>query len=285
MDPLSLRELQARFWQAIAGAPGEVQAAPELVELIPPSAHLDPTERLAIYADMYWHRILDVLRQDFARTVEALGEAVFEGLAREYLRSRPSRDPSIARVGEAFADFLARRLPPEAPPFAADLARLEWARVEAFDAPDAEPLRLDDLRGLPAEAWSDLRLGAVPSLTVLALAWPVHRLLDAGSHGGLEAEPTVVRVWRSGYLVFHATVDPIERAALRRLRARPRFAAIAGACESPGEAAALLARWLEDGLVVRASRPDAAAAGIGRRFAGMTRSRCVAASGACRGDR
>ncbi len=256
MNALSLGDLQARFWQAIAATPGALHAAPELVDLVLPSAQLEPEARLAIYADMYWWRILDVLREDFARTADALGEAAFEELARRYLGSRPSRDPSIARVGEALPRFLARHLPAGAPAFAPDLARLEWARVEACTAPDAEPLRLDDLRAVAPEAWPELRLEAVPSLAVLELGWPVHRLLGPTPAGDLAAQPTVARVWRSAHRVLHATVDPLERGALRRLQAGSSFARIAAFCRDAEEAAALLARWLEDGLVVRSAQPS-----------------------------
>lgn len=256
-DTLSLRELQEGFWDAIASAPGELRATPELLRLVVPSAQLDPAGRLAIYADMYWHRILDVLAQDFARTAEALGAAEFADLARAYLRRRPSREPSIARVGEAFAEFLEASPPPGAVPFASALARLEWARVAAFDTPDAEPLALDHLRELPADAWPALRLAAVPSLSLHTFAWPVQRLLDPAFDGALDEVPSTVRVWRSGWLVCHASVDATELPALRLLLAGTTFAGMSEVCAEPEVAAALLARWLEDGIVVRAGATGA----------------------------
>jgi len=256
-DALSLRELQAGFWDAIASAPGELRAAPELLRLVVPSARLEPADRLAIYADMYWHRILDVLAQDFARTAEVLGAAEFADVARAYLRCRPSREPSIARIGEAFAAFLEASPPAGAVPFAAALARLEWARVAAFDTPDAEPLALEHLLELPADDWPALRLEAVPSLSLHAFAWPVQRLLDPALDGVLEEAPTTVRVWRCGWLVCHASVDATELPALHLLLAGTTFAEMSELCAEPEVAAALLARWLEDGIVVRAGATGA----------------------------
>jgi hypothetical protein len=251
MEDPSLRELQARFWEAIVKSPGEVDAAPQLLALVPATVHLDPSGRLAIYAEMYWHRILDVLREDFSRTAETLGDGAFTAVARHYLELTPSRSPSIARVGAGFARFLAEHPPAGAPPFAADLARLEWARIEAFAAPDAEALRLSDLRDLPAEEWQHLRLRTVPSLSVHVFDWPVHRLLADSLRGTITAEPTVVRVWRMGALVFQASMDATERAALRRARSRSTFAGVGEVCRDAALAAALLARWLEDGIVAR----------------------------------
>lgn len=247
MDEPSLRELQAGFWQAIASAPGEPRAAPSLLRVVAPSARLEPRERLAIYARMYWGRILEVLRDDFARTADAVGEETFVRLARAYLSAHPSRHPSIARVGEAFADFLAGA--PGLPPFAADLARLEWARLECFTAPAGEVLRLAELRALPPASFPDLHLTSVPSLAVLELGWSVQRMLEDRGEERLRRERTVLRVWRRGDLVFHATVDAGERTALELLRRGATFAAIAACCRDAGEAAALLARWLEDEIV------------------------------------
>lgn len=253
MDAPSLRELQGLFWEAIADVPGESHPAPALLRVIGGGA-LAPDARVAIYADMYWARILDVLRGDFATTCRLLGDATFERLARAYLAARPSRHPSIARVGERLPAFLARQ--PSLPPQAADLARLEWAREVAFTAAAAEPLRLGELATLPAEEWPELRLTAVPSLEVVELRWPVQRLLDAPLADDLPevtAEPTTVRVWRRGETVFHATVEATERAPLAFLRAGATFGAIGEACADAPQAAAVLARWLEDELVVAAT--------------------------------
>lgn len=251
MQPPPLPELQALFWDAIASRPGEGQPSPWLSHWIRSGDQLDSTQRVAIYAEMYWARIRDVLRGDFARTAEILGDERFVELARGYLAERPSRDPSIARVGEAFADHLATHLPADAPPYAPDLARLEWARIEAFTAADAEPLRLADLHTMTAGELPDLLLHAVPSLTVLEVGWPVQRLLAEDAPSSIDAEPTLLRVWRREFLVFHATADALERRALARLLQGASFAEVADLCADPNDAAALLMRWLEDGVIRR----------------------------------
>lgn len=61
----------------------------------------------------------------------------------------------------------------------------------------------------------------------------------------------MLRVWRQDFLVFHATVDTVERPPVTMLARGATFAEIAGACADPNDAAALLARWLEDGLIRR----------------------------------
>jgi hypothetical protein len=261
MDAMLLDELQAVFWEAIAGAPGELGASPALLRAIMPSARRTALEQLETYADMYWLRLRDVLRADFAATATLLGERAFDEIARLYLRAHPSREPSIARIGERLPAFLAAQRRAHVPGHAADLARLEWARVEAFDAPDATPLRLDDLRTLPAADWPALRLAAVPSLGVHSFGWPVQHLLDSPDDDTPDEGRTVVRTWRHGWLVFHASVGTAEEAALALLRDGTSFAAVCELDPDPSAAAALLARWLEDGIVQRAGALPATVSG------------------------
>jgi hypothetical protein len=97
-----------------------------------------------------------------------------------------------------------------------------------------------------------LRLMFVPALVRLETAWPVHQLWsDPGAK--VTAGRTALRVWREGFRVHHAAMDAPEAAALARASDGEPFAAVCDAIEDPSEAAAVLLRWLEDGMVVRVS--------------------------------
>ena len=66
---------------------------------------------------------------------------------------------------------------------------------------------------------------------------------------------TALRVWRSGFSVYHAVMDAREEAALASLVAGDGFAAVCEAFadlpaeEAAATAASLLVRWVEDGMV------------------------------------
>jgi hypothetical protein len=255
---LPLRELQARFAAALAPA---AAADPALLALVRAGGALTPAGRIEIYADMYRARLVDVLREDFPRTRSLLGDAVFVALAERYLTRHPSTHPSVRYVGSRFADFAAGQA--AGPPWLADLARLEWARVEVFDAPDAEPLRLADLQAVPPADWPALRLRLVPACRVVASPWPIHEIWTAGdpdSDRQVPDEPrtSVVRVWREGFSVSHAAMGDAERRAFAPLQRGEPFASLCAALESDldpdaaaHEAGGLLMRWLEDELLAR----------------------------------
>ena len=176
---LRLRELQARFLRSIATTPERSDVHrfdPALLELVEGRGRLGSPERLGVYAEMYWARLLDVLRDDFPRVAAVLGGDRFTALAGTYLERHPSTHPSVRWVGAHFADFLSQRGPVDEQPFLADLARLEWTRLAVFDAVDAVPLRLEALWVIPPSTWPRLTFRPVPALRVLRCAWPVHEL-------------------------------------------------------------------------------------------------------------
>ena len=247
MSTPSLRDLQSLFWASLNG-----RQEPALRAVVRSTPELSGEDRLAIYAEMYFARLRDVLAEDFEKTAAALGPEGFTAVARAYLAEHPSEHPSVRHVGRHLPAFLASQPPPAAPAWLPDLARLEWARVEVFDAPDARPIGMADLLALPEAEWPQARLHAIPALEVVASDWPLHRIWD-GSRP--DRTPTVLRVWRQDGGVYHCAMDALERVALAALREGRCFGEICEAmaevqpAEAPEEAAALLARWIEDGLI------------------------------------
>src|SRR5271165_5096559 len=146
MRPPSLHEVQRAFWRSIAKSPGCFRSDfdPGLIAAVRPAATLDSTGRIQVYADAYFLRLRDVLIEDFPTVAKILGAEKFEGLAQDYLRAFPSEHPSVRHLGRALAEYVGSRS--DLPYYLADLAQLEWAMIDAFDAPDAQPLTADSLR-------------------------------------------------------------------------------------------------------------------------------------------
>jgi hypothetical protein len=256
MPAPGLRELQRLFWRSISA--GREGAAPALLDVSEPSATLGSAERLRVYADAYFWRLHDVLAEDFPRVAAILGPERFEELAREYPRSHPSTHPSVRHLGRGFAAAIAQRA--DLPPYLGDLARLEWARREVFDAPDCEPLTADALRVMGCADWPQLRFTPIPALAIVRAEWPVHEAWGADDAASDRAA-TSIRVWRGqDYRVYHAPMDARDAAALDRLIAGEPFGAVCAAfddlapVEGAERATALLERWLEDGIIARVDR-------------------------------
>ena len=265
---MKLSDAQGRFCQlvtaredvaAIVARLPSARAAVE--ELVVGDARLSAVDRLDIYARMYFVRIHDVLVEELPRTAALLGGEAFHGLVTDYLQACPPNQPSLREVGARLPAFLATHACAAERPWLADLARLERARLEVFDGPDAAPLRLTALRAVAPERFGALRLRLVPS----------HRLLDNRSAIAAvwrgedpnevppRAEPETLIVWRREATVYHRVADGDE------VRWLPRLATAEGVlfgelCAGLGtnlsdEAAAarafeLLARWAAEELIV-----------------------------------
>jgi hypothetical protein len=220
----------------------------------------DTLERLDVYANMYFYRLLDVLRQDYPKIVLLVGDRHFHNLITDYLLAYPSDSPSVRHVGRRLPAFLRAHGLSDRWPYLADLAALEWTRGEVFDAADQVPLAPVALADLPPAHWSDMSLSVVPSLRTLELLFPAQDLwreLEQGREpAGIEPAPTSLLVWRQGFLVYHRTMPRIEVEAFRWVAAGAPFGEICERLsEQPGETAAaerafgLLTRWLSDGLL------------------------------------
>src|SRR5207302_10057461 len=108
-----------------------------------PDDRLSSVERLEIYNRQYWFRLKDSFQEDYPGLRAILGDRRFERLAVEYLTRFPSESFTLRNLGRRLVAFL------EAEPrwtgprhqLALDMARLEWAHIEAFDNEARPPLK------------------------------------------------------------------------------------------------------------------------------------------------
>lgn len=262
---LGLRELQARFFDSIARSPGAGSGSfdPMLVNCVEGRDQLGAEERINIYAEMYFARLVDVLKSDFPRVAALLGCERFHEAVSQYLARYPSTHPSLRYLGRCFPRFLEDCATTVDMPFLSDLAALEWGRIEVFDALDVEPLRIEHLQNLASEEWPTLRFQLIPSLRIIQCRWPVYEIWNVTETeeatamiANVHPEPTVLRIWRDDFSVYHTKIDIIEQTALSCLLSDKPFAAVCAALEKvapDGDATAmvggLLLRWIEDGIL------------------------------------
>lgn len=221
---------------------------------------MSAAERLDVYANMYFFRLLDVLKDDYPALFAVLGETSFHNLVTDYLMAHPPTHFSLRYAGEHVASFLTTHPLSADYSYAADLARLEWSMHEAFDAADAEPIQAERLAAVDPERWADLRFTMTSSLQLLDLSWRVAPIAVAVKNGdeipAASSEPVNLRVWRQEWKVWQREIAASEAALLRAFMGGSSFG---GACEllatefpseDPAAAAVSLLRvWLADGLL------------------------------------
>ncbi len=270
--PEQLARLQAQLFALITQPEAVSEAAHKLVaqnpEILPVqgwicAAHeAEAVERVGIYADMFFARMLDALTEVYEVLKDALGEVRFQALCAAYLAAHPSQTPSIRFVGAALPEHIrSAGIPNTQRTDLADLAALEWARFDVGDREDRAVLSWAQIQGLASDRWAELRLKLIPAASLLQLQSEADLLWmaltqDTEIPAARECTRALI-VWRQGWVVRHRVLSTEEHEALRLLERGATFGAVCEvACHAASaevEAATLalhwLRGWLEDGLL------------------------------------
>ena len=186
MKLLELQRTMARaVMQPLTASERMQQKAPDgrrmrsyAARFIKPNDRLTSFERLEIYNRQYWFRLLSSMTEDFPGVRSVLGEKRFDAMCKAYLMDCPSRSFTLRNLGAKLEPWL-RTHPKWAGTkqrLVLDIARLEWADIEAFDAAAVPTLRTEDLVGA---AGAVLRLRLQPYVQLLSFHYPVDDLLLA----------------------------------------------------------------------------------------------------------
>lgn len=236
---------------------------------IKPNDRLTSFERLEIYNRQYWFRIKDCCYEDYPGLRAILGEERFERLALAYLDQFPSESFTLRNLGRRLVAFLEanqRWTKPLQKP-ALEMARLEWAHIEAFDNEAKPRLEVDSLLGADPEK---VRLGLQPYLTLLELGYELDNFLVKLRHGEalrseasnamaqrraghrrqskrhLRPKTIFLAVHRHNNTVYYKRLQPAQ---FRLLSEFKRGATLAEACESLAESsrfdAEQIKKWFE----------------------------------------
>ncbi|MGB7026016.1 MAG: DNA-binding domain-containing protein [Candidatus Acidiferrum sp.] len=208
---------------------------------IKPNDRLTSFERLEIYNRQYWFRVLSALAEDFPGLRAVVGGKRFDAMSQAYLLANPSRSFTLRNLGSQMEQWL-RKNPKWAGKnqvLALDIARLEWADIEAFDGKAEPVLRTEDIAS--AEG-GRLKLTLQPYVRLLSFRYPVDDLLlevrkededtDFASNtftehrkrkrvravAKLKPASIFLAVHRVDYSVYFRRIEPEEFAILTALR-------------------------------------------------------------------
>lgn len=141
----------------------------------------DPGARFAVYRNNVVHSLVAVLGDTFPVVRQLVGKNFFGAVARLFVAEHPPISPLMHRYGGDFPGWLADFEPATDLPYLPDLARLEWARLSAFHAADADPIDAQALVAL-LQAPDRLAVSSLilhPSLAVVPSPHPVVSLWSA----------------------------------------------------------------------------------------------------------
>ena len=249
VDEPTLAALQ-RWLQAVITHPAGVQAGIEsdaarrqiavaangIDSVVLPSSRQSSLERLAVYGNAYFLRLLECLRDLFPCLTDAIGRETFDQFAAAYLAGHPPTSYTLQRLADRFAEFLAETQPSQDADwsgFVVELAQLEGAIEQVFDGPGPEsdpwPEEAErEVAGqIPAAPWTaellspQTRLVPAPGLTLLSFRWPVSTYYTDWKRGATPSwpsrRPQFVALLRQDYVVRRHELPGAAHELLSRL--------------------------------------------------------------------
>ncbi len=182
-----LADLQADFAAALTDPSRPAPAGLQRQVKLPQSRRFD------VYRNNMMVSLIEALEASFPVVQRLVGTDFFKAAAKTYIRREPPRSPVLLLYGESFGAFLDGFPPAAGVPYLGDVARLEWARVNAYHAADAEPLGIDRLAAIPEDALAATRFTLHPSLRLLRSRYPVASLWAVTGGANPDAEVDMTR--------------------------------------------------------------------------------------------
>lgn len=259
----TLSELQREMAAALR-SPGSLVGSAEWANFaeqhVAPGARLSPAEQLEIYREQFWLRHTSSLVEDFPGLGGILGQKDWERLAEAYLCRVAPDSYTLRDLGFRLPELIAEAtwLPHRA--LCADMARLELAYVEIFDAPDTAPVLPQRLAGIPEESFTEARFILAPCVRLLSLTYPVaelrRRLREENEEAVAipEPRPTQLVVYRHDLRLWDTPLSNVAFAFLEGLSQGKTLGAAAelaarsqgDEAEAEAELAAGLGGWLQE---------------------------------------
>lgn len=205
--------------------------------------------RFNVYRNTYRITLRNALRTTFPAVERLVGVEYFAALAAAFAEHHPPRSPIMACYGDAFPDFVEQFAPLAGFPYLADVARVEYARVQAYHAADAVGF---DLAGEAAAMIAlDHPVRLHPSVSIIASAHPVHSIWQAQVREDDLAQPDwraeTALVWRhaASETVETMPIDAEDVALLGRLANGASLATWLADCPDQQAATFLITRFCE----------------------------------------
>jgi hypothetical protein len=256
---VSLAELQDQFQKALLSRDDRI------LSIIPDSHGEQRDVLLGVYRHAYTQRLVEFVENDHELLHEYLGDETFREMAKAYSAAHPSQDRNARYFCVHLPQFLERVEPYKSKPELSELAALEKALNDAFDAADPPSLTLADLAEIQPENWPRLSFKFHPS----ALRLDCHTnapdiwlsLKEAREPPKVQelAKPSHILVWRGDIPKFRL-LGPEEAMMWAEAARGTSFGTLCGLLATFGgfhgaeaRAAGYLLGWLNSGLLAEAN--------------------------------
>jgi len=249
-----LRDLQHEFLNYILEKPSVI------VDNIVSSRDVTAKQRLDLYACGYKLRLKEAMLTDYEQLHAYLGDDLFEQLMETYIEHYPSHHPSLRYFSKNIPVILTENEPWTRAPELLEIAVIEKAFCDSFDADDSTTATLQDLSLVELQDWPMLKVRFHDSVQLLSMKhnsvqiWQA--LSDSKIPPDVEQDPATWLIWRKALVSQYRALSDAEESTIRLMMSGGDFSELCEALldyyneeETPQQAIALLQGWLSNEMV------------------------------------
>ncbi|MEE9451554.1 MAG: DNA-binding domain-containing protein [Gammaproteobacteria bacterium] len=209
---MNLNQLQHAFYQAISQQGDGSVLSPHLLS----HPNLSVNQQLAIYRRNKNTALCNTLSAHYPVCLRLVGDEFFNAMAKIYIEQTPSHFTDLNKYGSNFSLFIKDFQPTQDLPYLPDVARLEWAWVQAFYGQDMMArLDADLIAAMDNEQVEKVvfqlpvNANLLSSSYPIAKIWQVNQLDYEGEQQiDLTQNEVLLLVWRDGWRV---AIEPLTQ--------------------------------------------------------------------------
>jgi len=251
-----LKQLQQSFYSHLTKLPSNI------VNYIESTSGLSAEQRLSIYTSGYRLRLKEAISTDFNCLYSYLGDEMFDNLMDLYIDTYNSNHPSLRYYSQHMTELLKKNEPFSNYSELLEIAQIEEAFNDSFDAKNCEPISEDKILQITQQDWPNIQIYYHSSLNLLNLetnAFDIWKSLSEElTPPKAQLQPCFWVIWRKGLISKYRSISEAEAQTIKSFQNGADFNSI---CEgltdyydlelTAAKAIEFLQGWINDKMVCK----------------------------------
>ncbi len=171
---MKLSSLQKEFCLSILNR--ERKPSPEISQIFSHYSSQELIARLSIYRNNTYLSLIEVLSDTFYNVVKTVGSDFFTLLAKDFIQASPPASGNLIYYGETFSHFIASHSKTKTLPYLSDLARLDFARHNAYYTSDEKNLTPHEFSTITPGNLANSIIIPHPSVTLIHSKYAIYSI-------------------------------------------------------------------------------------------------------------
>lgn len=174
---MRLNELQSRFVEILLDVPAALDTPDPAFAAELNAGNIPVPERLRVYRNNIMGTVAGALAANYPMIEKLVGGEFLNPMTRSYVLAHPPKSGHLTLYGADFNAFIATYPPAKDLPYLPDMARLETAMAQSYNARDEYPLTIQDMAKIPEDKIADFPLKRREAAHIIKSPWPLDKIM------------------------------------------------------------------------------------------------------------